>query len=128
MAGRVVHFEIPFDDKARAKAFYTKIFGWQAEEMPGFADYIGVATGPMGEQGPTAPGYIGGGMTPREGANAATVVVLECDDIDATLAEIAASGGEALSEKIPVGDMGFSAYFRDTEGNVVGLWENAAPA
>ncbi|MHB1064313.1 MAG: VOC family protein [Georgenia sp.] len=78
--------------------------------------------------GPTEAGYIGGGMTPRAGTNTATVVVVECDDIDATLAEIAANGGAALSEKIPVGDMGFSAYFRDTEGNVVGLWENAAPA
>lgn len=26
----------------------------------------------------------------------------------------------------PVGDMGFVAYFRDPEGNIVGLWENAA--
>ena len=128
MTGRVVHFEIPYDDKQRAQAFYTKIFGWQAEEMPGFEDYVGVATGPMTEEGPTDAGYIGGGMTPREGTNTATVVVLDCESINATLAEIAANGGEALSEKIPVGDMGFSAYFRDPEGNVVGLWENAQPA
>jgi uncharacterized protein len=25
----------------------------------------------------------------------------------------------------PVGDMGFSAYVRDSEGNVSGLWQNA---
>jgi len=25
----------------------------------------------------------------------------------------------------PVGDMGFTAYFKDTEGNLVGLWEDA---
>jgi predicted enzyme related to lactoylglutathione lyase len=24
-----------------------------------------------------------------------------------------------------VGDMGFAAYFTDTEGNLMGLWENA---
>jgi hypothetical protein len=23
--------------------------------------------------------------------------------------------------------MGWAAYFRDTEGNIVGLWQNAAP-
>ncbi len=27
--------------------------------------------------------------------------------------------------KTPVGDMGFAAYFKDTEGNVIGLWETA---
>jgi hypothetical protein len=27
-----------------------------------------------------------------------------------------------------VGAMGFAAYFRDTEGNVVGLWESVPPA
>jgi uncharacterized protein len=25
----------------------------------------------------------------------------------------------------PVGGMGFSAYVQDTEGNVIGLWQNA---
>jgi hypothetical protein len=23
--------------------------------------------------------------------------------------------------------MGWAAYFRDTEGNIIGLWQNAAP-
>jgi uncharacterized protein len=27
--------------------------------------------------------------------------------------------------KMTVGDMGHAAYFRDPEGNVVGLWETA---
>ena len=30
-----------------------------------------------------------------------------------------------MREKREVGDMGFVAYFKDTEGNVVGFWENA---
>ena len=28
-------------------------------------------------------------------------------------------------EKMAVGDMGFAAYFKDSEGNVMGLWQNA---
>ena len=28
MSGRVVHFEIPFDDGDRARAFYQEAFGW----------------------------------------------------------------------------------------------------
>jgi predicted enzyme related to lactoylglutathione lyase len=26
---------------------------------------------------------------------------------------------------MPVGDMGFAAYFNDSEGNLMGLWQNA---
>jgi predicted enzyme related to lactoylglutathione lyase len=30
-----------------------------------------------------------------------------------------------VRERTQVGEMGFTAYFTDTEGNLVGLWENA---
>jgi predicted enzyme related to lactoylglutathione lyase len=30
-----------------------------------------------------------------------------------------------VPRKQPVGDMGFTAYVKDPEGNVVGLWETA---
>ena len=64
MAGRVVHFEIPFDDKERAKRFYSGVFGWQLDAMPGFDDYLGAATGPTTEDGtPSEPGFIGGGTS-----------------------------------------------------------------
>jgi predicted enzyme related to lactoylglutathione lyase len=29
MAGRVVHFEIPFDDRDRARRFYREVFDWK---------------------------------------------------------------------------------------------------
>ncbi|MDQ1668085.1 MAG: uncharacterized protein QOE40_146, partial [Actinomycetota bacterium] len=29
MGGRVVHFEIPADDLARAQEFYRSAFGWE---------------------------------------------------------------------------------------------------
>ena len=34
-------------------------------------------------------------------------------------------GGSTVRGKEPVGDMGFAAYFTDSEGNLVGLWETA---
>lgn len=125
MSGRVVHFEIPFEDKDRAKRFYRDVFHWQVEEMPEL-DYVGVQTGPTGEDGMASePGYIGGGMTAKTGNSTATVVVLDSRDIDADLARVESHGGQVLEPRAPVGDMGFAAYFRDPEGNVVGLWENA---
>ena len=32
MSGRVVHFEMPYDDGPRARAFYGELFGWTSEE------------------------------------------------------------------------------------------------
>src|SRR5262245_52648808 len=61
MSGRVVHFEIPYDDGDRARAFYQAAFGWQLMSLPDMG-YTLAMTGPSGDQGPTEPGFINGGM------------------------------------------------------------------
>ncbi|EOM77570.1 VOC family protein [Rhodococcus rhodnii] len=125
MSGRITHFEIPYDDGDRARAFYGEAFGWTTESPPGL-DYTFVGTGPVDENGmPTEPGYIGGGMFPRSGESSGPSVVVEVDSIDDALATIERLGGTKLDDRTPVGDMGFASRFRDTEGNVIGLWENA---
>ena len=125
MSGRVVHFEIPFDDGDRARSFYKDVFGWQVQEMPGM-DYSIVMSGPSGDQGPTEAGFINGGMLSRQqAATSGPVLVIDVDSIDDTLQHIGGVGGSTVVGKTPVGDMGFAAYFTDPEGNVVGLWETA---
>jgi predicted enzyme related to lactoylglutathione lyase len=125
MAGRVVHFEIPYDDGDRARKFYAEAFDWQLQEMPGM-EYTLVMSGPSGDQGPTEPGYINGGMLARE-ESAATgpVLVVDVPDIEAVLERVGALGGSTVVPKQPVGEMGFTAYVKDPEGNVIGLWETA---
>jgi len=124
MSGRVVHFEIPFDDGDRARAFYREAFGWELLEMPEMS-YTMVTTGPSGESGPEEPGYIGGGMLRRESPNEGPVVVIDVQDIDASLATIESLGGSMLVPRQQVGDMGWAAYFKDVEGNIMGLWQSA---
>ena len=125
MNGRVVHFEVPFDDADRAREFYREVFGWQIQPMPEM-DYNMVSTGPVSDQGmPSEPGYIGGGMMQRQAPYTSPVLTLEVDDIDATIVAVEKQGGAAVGEKMAVGDMGFAAYFTDSEGNVMGLWQNA---
>jgi uncharacterized protein len=51
--------------------------------------------------------------------------VVGVEGIDKALTRIGELGGTVLVPRQPVGDMGFSAYARDPEGNVVGLWETA---
>jgi predicted enzyme related to lactoylglutathione lyase len=125
MTARVVHFEVPFDDADRARNFYKDVFDWQIQQLPEMGDYNIVSTGPTGEQGPTEPGYIGGGMMQRQAPVSTPVLTLEVDDIDAAFAAIEKHGGKPVGEKMQVGDMGWAAYFNDTEGNLMGLWQNA---
>jgi uncharacterized protein len=127
MAGRVVHFEIPHDDGDRARTFYEKAFGWQLMTMPEM-DYTIASTGPSGDEGPTEIGFINGGLFPREGELTAPNIVIDVDNIEAALQAVNDAGGSTVQERMPVGDMGFAAYFKDSEGNVLGLWETAAPS
>jgi predicted enzyme related to lactoylglutathione lyase len=123
MSGKVVHFEVPFDDGDRARSFYKEAFGWQIMEMPEMG-YTIVMTGPSNDSGPTEAGFINGGMLSREqAATSGPVPVIDVDSIEAALAKIGGLGGSTLVGKTPVGDMGFAAYFKDTEGNTIGLWE-----
>lgn len=125
VSGRVVHFEIPADEPARAEDFYRSAFGWEINSMPGM-EYALLGTTPTDEQGvPTQAGAINGGMLKRGTPVLAPVITIEVDDIDKALKTITSLGGSTVRPKSPVADMGFSAYFHDPEGNVMGLWQNA---
>jgi uncharacterized protein len=126
---KVVHFEIPADDLDRAKSFYGSIFGWQLQTMPmGEGEYTVVMTTPVDEktQMPTEPGAINGGMMKREGGVSAPVITVDVDAIDEALSQIEASGGSTVTPRTPIPGMGAYAYFKDPEGNVLGLWETTS--
>jgi predicted enzyme related to lactoylglutathione lyase len=125
MSGRVVHFEIPVDDADRARSFYADVFGWEVMPMPEM-DYTIVSTGPTGDQGPTESGFINGGMMKRQGRFTSPNLVIDVENIEAALEAVQGAGGSTVEERMPVGEMGFAAYFTDTEGNLVGLWETAS--
>lgn len=125
---KVVHFEIPVDDEARAKGFYASAFGWDLNtiDMGGGNSYTTVTTVPVDEQmRPTEPGAINGGMMSREPHTPSPVITIGVDSIDETLQKIEAGGGSTVVPRTPIPDMGAFAYFKDSEGNTMGLWENA---
>ena len=122
---KIVHFEIPADNLARAKKFYSTVFGWKMNEMPEM-DYVIVQTVELDENGmPKEQGAINGGMLKREDPVKSPVVTISVKSIDEAAKTIEKNGGKIIRSKMPVGDMGFAAYFKDTEGNAIGLWQNA---
>ncbi len=129
---KVVHFEIPVDDLARAKKFYSSIFGWEVIDwpMPGGVTYTSVKTVPVDEKTfiPKEPGAINGGMTQRSKEVPTPIITISVGSIDEYVKKVQAAGGKAVMPKAEVPDMGFYAYVADSEGNVVGLWEDIKKA
>jgi uncharacterized protein len=123
--GKVVHFEIPADNLARAKKFYSTVFGWNLNEIPEM-EYTMVRTAESDENGmPKEPGAINGGMLQRQDPVKTPVITISVDNMDQAAASIEKNGGKIIRPKMAVGDFGFAAYFKDTEGNVVGLFQYA---
>jgi predicted enzyme related to lactoylglutathione lyase len=122
---RVVHFEIPADDMKRAEEFYKNAFGWNITHWEGGnMPYYMLGTTMVDEnQMPKEPGSINGGMGQRGGPLEHPVVTVSVNDIDAALEKIERLGGKTVAPKMAIGDMGFAAYFKDTEGNTIGLFQ-----
>jgi predicted enzyme related to lactoylglutathione lyase len=126
---KVIFFEIPVDNPARAREFYSSVFGWKMKEIPEM-HYTQVGTVEADREGvrgiPKEPGAINGGIVERGRELTGTpVIYVSVENIDQAVATIEEKGGKVMKPKTPVGDFGFAAYFKDTEGNVVGLWQFA---
>lgn len=52
-----------------------------------------------------------------------SVVTVQVDSLDATLAAATAHGAEQALPRMPVPGVGWLAYVRDPDGNVVGVLE-----
>lgn len=123
---KVVHFEIPADDLARAKRFYAENFGRNIFDaaMPGM-EYLMVNTVATDEKNlPQEAGAINGGMMKRQYPGETPVLVVSVANLDESLAKVTASGAKVVMPKMPVGEMGLYARVTDTEGNVIGLWQD----
>jgi predicted enzyme related to lactoylglutathione lyase len=123
MANPVVHFEIPADDVARAKAFYENVFGWKIKQFPMPAagpEYYGVTTRKEG-----APG-INGGLMKRNMPGQPFANYVDVKSIADFVGKIEANGGSLIMPRQEIAPgMGSIAVFRDPEGNLMGLYQPA---
>ena len=126
---KVIFFEIPVDNPSRAREFYGSTFGWKMNEIPAmhYTQIGTVEADRLGVRGvPKEPGAINGGMVERNRELVTTpVIYISVENIDQAIATIEKNGGTVMKPRAPVGNFGFAAYFKDTEGNLVGLWQFA---
>jgi predicted enzyme related to lactoylglutathione lyase len=122
---KVVHFEIPTDDLSRAKEFYGSVFGWDLQTMEEMDYTIARTTSVDEQQMPTEPGAINGGMMKRSAETPSPVLTIGVESVDDSLKQVEGAGGNVVRPKTDIPGMGSFAYIKDTEGNVIGLWESA---
>ncbi len=87
--------------------------------------YTLVSTGLTGSRVRRVRVQVNGGMMRREDFFGSPVVTIAVDDIDESLTTFGRLVGTTIQGKEAVGDMGFSAYFQDPEGNLMGLFQMA---
>ena len=119
------HFEIHANDCARARTFYTGLFGWTFTPMPGAenVEYHLIDGDQIG-----ANKSLSGGLMRRMGASPAPgapirggTMTFEVDDCDARYAWALAHGGAEALPPMDYPGIGRCAYVEDGEGNVVGM-------
>ena len=122
----VVHFEIYVHDMQRAKAFYEQLFDTKLEQIQSPIPEMEMEMWafPMDEETSMSSYGAGGMLVKMEGfepGGSGTVGYFGCDDCAIQAARAAKLGGSVFQEKMSIGEHGFCALARDTEGNLIGF-------
>lgn len=113
---KVIHFEFGADDPERAIKFYEDVFRWEITKYPSGPDYWLVKAGEDSENG------INGAIIPRQkGWNISNSIGV--NSVDEYIERIEMHGGEVTTEKMAIPKVGYIAYFKDTEGNVLSIFK-----
>src|SRR5437868_667680 len=112
-----------------AVSLWSIVAGRGQKGTVGPADYWLVNTGPTGQPG------INGGLLRRHGPPPAEaqpvnsyVCTVDVPNVDEYFAKALSAGGTAALAKMPVPGVGWLAYVKDTEGNIIGMMQMDATA
>ena len=122
----VSHFEIYANDPDKLTAFYTQLFDWDVQPVPGMDYRLVKAVDTGSDNRPTTPGAINGGIATRPqgyGVNGAVNYVM-VDSIDAYVEKARALGATLTKGKTAVPGMGWFAMFTDPEGNHFAIFKD----
>jgi uncharacterized protein len=122
----VVHFEIYVEDMDRAKAFYEAVFETTLEQMPNPTPEMEMDMWffPMDKESGMNSYGAGGTLVKMEGfapGGGGTLVYFGCDDCAIQVERSAENGGSLVQDKMSIGEHGFCALVKDTEGNLIGF-------
>ena len=118
MANTIVWADIPVTDMDRARAFYAAVLQAEIPLMDGAGGDVALL--------PMKPGDAGADLVRSDqaspGAGGATIYLNSNGDPEGMMERAVAAGGEVIRPVQDMGDMvGFIGFFRDSEGNRIGV-------
>lgn len=117
MSNPFCHVELNTTDVKKAKDFYSKLFDWKLEDMPGDS-YTMIRVG---------EGTGGGIMkNPIPGTPSFWLSYVLVDDIEASTEKAKSLGGTVMKEVTPVMDYGSFSVIVDPTGAHFALWKPKA--
>lgn len=122
----VVWFEIPVKDLKRAMKFYSEVLGTELKEwdqgpkkMAFFSSSAGCSS-EKSDECSKSEGCCCGALVEGEPSEHGTLIYFNGgDDLSVPLQRVEKAGGIVLMDKMSIGEHGFIAFFRDTEGNKI---------
>jgi len=105
-------------DAARAKRFYSSVFGWRFEDSPsGYTVHTLIDPGEAARGGMTAK--------PLAAPTSAPHTYFQVDDIARTLRTVVEAGGTVIVSRTELGSVGTFAMFLDPDRIPIGILEPA---
>ena len=122
----IVWFEIYVQDMQRAKRFYEAVLDIKLEKMPAPTAEMDMEMWAFPSDKATAQTSFGAGgmLVKMEGfpsAGGGTLVYFGCKDCAVEASRVAVNGGTVVKEKVSIGEHGYIALARDSEGNMIGF-------
>lgn len=111
-------FEIYVNDMTRARSFYETVLALKLDHLR--SGDIEMWSFPMNTETPGATGTLAHHADMPAGNNS-TLVYFSCSDCAIEAGRVNDAGGELLREKMSIGEHGFVALAKDSEGNMIGL-------
>ncbi len=114
---RVIRFEIVAENPERCAEFYNKVFGWNITPIEGDKNYWMIETGDRADPG------IDGAIIRRRSPDMSVINIIQVEILDMAIKIIETHGGKIVVPKFAVPGLGWSLYFKDPEGIIMGLLE-----
>ena len=119
----IIHFEIPANYVEKIKTFYTSLFGWKIEKVPGGMEYYVITTVPVDEKGNLLRPGVNGGLYKKDQPQQQPVNYIYVESVDEYSKKVESLGGKIVVPKTEVQGMGWFALAQDPEGNTFGIFE-----
>ncbi|MBT3982306.1 MAG: VOC family protein [Bacteriovoracaceae bacterium] len=112
----IVYLEIPAPEPKRSAEFYQSLFGWDVSSSNLTDKQYWIFRCGEGQ-------LMGAFDSTKVVSSDGVILYIKVDDIERALAKINSQGGETISGRSEIGGgFGYSAMFRDPNGNTIGLW------